>query len=180
MEWLRARPDLALMRRTLLFTESAKAAGFDIAEMPDSHTVSGCRGVIKVMIIQAIHAKGVNTLAQLKECTRASTGCGSCTDVCQQILKAVAPEFAEEAKKTICRCLPFAEDNLRDILRSQRLKSVQEVLGLHRHGIGCEVCKPALSYMLDMLWCGDHDEDRSARVINDRVHANIQNDGPFS
>jgi len=23
--------------------------------------------------------------------------------------------------------------------------------------------------MLDMLWCGDHDEDRSARFINDRV-----------
>ena len=47
-------------------------------------------------------------------------------------------------------------------------------------GSGCEVCKPALSYMLDMLWCGDHDEDRSARFINDRVHANIQKDGTFS
>ncbi len=34
--------------------------------------------------------------------------------------------------------------------------------------------------MLDMLWCGEHDEDRSARFINDRVHANIQKDGTFS
>jgi nitrite reductase (NADH) large subunit len=34
--------------------------------------------------------------------------------------------------------------------------------------------------MMDMLWCGGHDEDRSARFINDRVHANIQNDGTFS
>jgi nitrite reductase (NADH) large subunit len=34
--------------------------------------------------------------------------------------------------------------------------------------------------MLDMLWCGDHAEDRSARFINDRVHANIQKDGTFS
>jgi len=180
MEWLRASTDLAPMRRTLLFPEPAKDAGLDIAEMPDSHTVCGCMGVIKGTIIHAIHAKGVNTLAQLKECTRASTGCGSCTDVCQQILKAVAPEFAEEAKKTICKCLPFAEDNLRDILRSQQLKSVQEVLEIYGNGIGCEVCKPALSYMLDMLWCGDHDEDRSARFINDRVHANIQKDGTFS
>ncbi len=180
MEWLRASTDLVPMRRTLLFPEPAKDAGLDIAEMPDSHTVCGCMGVIKGTIIHAIHAKGVNTLAQLKECTRASTGCGSCTDVCQQILKAVAPEFAEEAKKTICKCLPFAEDNLRDILRSQQLKSVQEVLEIYGNGIGCEVCKPALSYMLDMLWCGDHDEDRSARFINDRVHANIQKDGTFS
>jgi nitrite reductase (NADH) large subunit len=34
--------------------------------------------------------------------------------------------------------------------------------------------------MLDMLWCGEHQEDRSARFINDRVHANIQRDGTFS
>src|SRR5919201_4046006 len=34
--------------------------------------------------------------------------------------------------------------------------------------------------MLDMLWCGDHDDYRSARCINDRVHANIQKDGTFS
>src|SRR2546430_3309568 len=34
--------------------------------------------------------------------------------------------------------------------------------------------------MLRMLVCGDHDEDRSARFINERVHANIQKDGTFS
>jgi nitrite reductase (NADH) large subunit len=137
-------------------------------------------GVTKGTIIQAIHDKGVNTLSQLKECTRASTGCGSCTGLCQQLLKAVVPEFEAEVKKTICKCFSFSEDNLRTILQSQRLKSVQEVLEIYGNGIGCEVCKPALSYMLDMLWCGDHDEDRSARFINDRVHANIQKDGTFS
>src|SRR5207245_6100103 len=130
--------------------------------------------------MQTIHQQGVNTLAQLKECTRASTGCGSCTNLCQQLLKAVAPEFEEEVKITICKCIPFAEDKLREILKSQRLRSVQEVLEIYGNGVGCEVCKPALSYMLDMLWCGDHDEDRSARFINDRVHANIQKDGTFS
>ena len=76
--------------------------------------------------------------------------------------------------------MPFGEDRLRDILRSQKLRSVQEVLEIYGNGVGCEICKPALSYMLDMLWCGDHDEDRSARYINDRVHANIQKDGTFS
>ena len=92
----------------------------------------------------------------------------------------VTPEFEEEVKKVICACVPFAEDRLREILRSQKLKSVQDVLEIYGNGIGCELCKPALSYMLDMLWCGDHDEDRSARYINDRVHANIQKDGTFS
>jgi nitrite reductase (NADH) large subunit len=148
--------------------------------MAATATVCGCVGVTKRDIISAIHDKGVNTLSQLKETTRASTGCGSCTSLCQTLLKAVAPDFEEDGRKVLCGCVPFSQDNLRDILRSQRLKSVQEVLDIYGDSRGCEVCKPALSYMLDMLWCGDHDEDRSARFINDRVHANIQKDGTFS
>jgi nitrite reductase (NADH) large subunit len=180
MEWLRTGADLTKQRRHLLFPPPAADAGLDIAEMADSATVCGCVGVTKGAIIHAIHENGINTLSQLKECTRASTGCGSCTSLCQDLLRAVAPDYEDEKKKVICGCVPFAEDKLRDILRSQRLKSVQEVLEIYGNGIGCEVCKPALSYMLDMLWCGDHDEDRSARFINDRVHANIQKDGTFS
>jgi len=180
MEWLRGGSDLTAQRRHLLFPPPAADAGLDVAEMPDSATVCGCVGVSKGTIVRAIHERGVNTLSQLKECTRASTGCGSCTSLCHDLLRAVAPEFEEERKKVICACVPFAEDRLRDILRSQKLRSVQEVLDIYGNGVGCEVCKPALSYMLDMLWCGDHDEDRSARFINDRVHANIQNDGTFS
>jgi len=180
MDWLRTGADLADRRRHLLFPPPADDVGLDAAEMADGATVCGCVGVTKGAIIAAIHERGVNTLSQLKECTRASTGCGSCTGLCQDLLRAVAPEFEEDAKKVICACVPFAEDKLREILRSQRLRSVQDVLEIYGNGVGCEVCKPALSYMLDMLWCGDHDEDRSARFINDRVHANIQKDGTFS
>jgi len=180
MDWLRSQKDLSAMRRQLLFPDGSGDPGLDVAQMSDNVTVCGCMGVSKGMIIQAIHEKGLCTMGQLKEHTRASTGCGSCTGLCQSLLKAVARDFQEETKQTMCKCVPFSEDNLREILRSQRLKSVQEVLDIYGNGVGCEVCKPALSYMLDMLWCGDHDEDRSARFINDRVHANIQKDGTFS
>jgi nitrite reductase [NAD(P)H] large subunit len=180
MDWLRSQADLSSQRRHLLFPAPVEDTGLDIAEMPDTKVVCGCMGVSKGVIIEAILQKGVNTLAQLKECTRASTGCGSCTEHCQQLLKAVVPEFQEETENVLCKCVPFGEEKLRDILRSQRLRSVQEVLDIYGNGHGCEVCKPALSYMMDMLWCGDHDEDRSARFINDRVHANIQKDGTFS
>ncbi len=86
----------------------------------------------------------------------------------------------EETRTTLCACVPFSYERLREIVRGQRLKSVQEVLNVYGNRKGCEVCKPAISYLLDMLWCGEHDEDRSARFINDRVHANIQKDGTFS
>jgi nitrite reductase [NAD(P)H] large subunit len=180
MEWLRTKTDLTSKRRHLLFPSPEEDLGLDVAEMPDTKVVCGCLGVAKGAIIEAIHQKGVCTLAQLKECTRASTGCGSCTELCQQLLKAVVPEFQEEREKVLCGCLPYPQEKLRDIIRGQRIFSVQEILDIYGNGQGCEVCKPALSYIVDMVWCGDHDEDRSARFINDRVHANIQKDGTFS
>jgi nitrite reductase (NADH) large subunit len=180
LDWLRRDADLSGQRRELLFPPPSSDAGLDVAEMADSATVCGCVGVTKRTIIHAIHDQGVHTLSQLKETTRACTGCGTCASLCQGLLRAVAPDFEDEKKTVMCGCLPFAEDRLRDILRSQKLRSVQEVLEIYGNGVGCEVCKPALSYMLDMLWCGDHDEDKSARFINDRVHANIQKDGTFS
>src|SRR5687767_1968182 len=126
MEWLRSDADISGQRRHLLFPPPSADAGLDVAEMSDSATVCGCVGVTKGAIIEAIHERGVNTLSQLKECTRASTGCGSCTSLCQDLLRAVAPEFEEEVKEVICACVPFAEDKLREILRSQRLRSVQD------------------------------------------------------
>jgi len=179
-EWLRSGTDLTTQRRSLLFPEPSSDQGLDVAAMSESEIVCGCIGVSKGSIIAAIHERGVNTLAQLKEATRASTGCGSCTGLCQNLLKAVAPEFSEDAKKVLCGCLPFSQEQLREIIRGQRIKSVQDVLAIYGNGAGCHVCKPALSYLVDVVWCGEHEEDRSARFINDRVHANIQNDGTFS
>ena len=179
-QWLRDGTDLTPHRRHLLFPPPAADAGLEVAAMPDNEVICGCNGVSKGDIIHAIHRNGINTLDQLKQSTRASTSCGSCSNLCQQLLRAVAPEFQEETRTTLCSCLPFSYEQLRDIIRGQQLKSVQEVLNVYGNRKGCEVCKPALSYMLDMLWCGGHDEDRSARFINDRVHANIQKDGTFS
>jgi nitrite reductase (NADH) large subunit len=179
-EWLKDGTDLSRNRRNLLFPGPAEDKGMDVAQIADSETICGCMGVTKGDIISAIHEKGLQTMSQLKEATRASTGCGSCSQTCKNLLKAVAPEFEEDQKKVLCGCVPFTQDNLREIVRSQQLKSVQEILDIYGNGQGCEICKPALSYMVDMTWSGDHEEDRSARFINDRVHANIQRDGTFS
>lgn len=178
--WLREGTDLTPHRRNLLFPPPAQDTGLDVAQIPDGETVCGCMGVAKGDIISAIHQHGITTMAQLKDRTRASTGCGSCGNLCARLLKAVAPEFEEDKVKVLCGCVPFTQEKLRDIVRSQKLRSVQDVLDVYGNGKGCEVCKPALSYIVDMVWCGDHEEDRSARYINDRVHANIQKDGTFS
>lgn len=179
-EWLRSGTDLSALRRRILFPDAPVDSGSSIASMPDSEVICGCMGVTKGTIIHSIHAEGVSNLSQLKVRTKASTGCGSCTGKCQGLLKAVCANFVEEVKQTLCACVPFAEPQLKEIIQSQKLKSVQEVLDIYGNGIGCEICRPALSYLVDMISCGDYDEDRSSRFINDRVHANIQRDGTFS
>jgi nitrite reductase (NADH) large subunit len=180
MEWLRSGKDISGNRRNLLFPEPVPDSGARVAAIADSDVICGCMGVTKGAIIQAIHENGICTLSQLKQETRASSGCGSCAGQCQELLRAVAPHFEEETKKALCACVPFGEEQLRDIVRTQRLRSVQEILEIYGNGQGCEICRPALSYMVDLVWCGDHDEDRSSRFVNDRVHANIQRDGTFS
>jgi nitrite reductase [NAD(P)H] large subunit len=179
LEMLRSGKDITPLRKQLLFLPQENSAE-QIAEMADSATVCGCMGVSKGTILEAIREKGVCSLAEVKETTRASTGCGSCTELCRSLLKAAVPDYQEDAVKVLCACVPFPQEQLREIIRSQRLRSVQDVLDIYGNGLGCEVCKPALSYLIDVIWCGEHDEDRSARFINDRVHANIQKDGTFS
>ncbi len=180
MDWMRSGTDLTPHRRQILFPPREADPGLEVAAMPDSEIICGCNGVRKGDIVQAIHAHGITTLAGLKERTRASTSCGTCTGLCEKLLRAVTPDFQEETRTTLCSCVPFSYEQLRDMIRGQKLKSVEEVLNIYGNRKGCEVCKPALSYLLDMVWCGDHEEDRSARFINDRVHANIQKDGTFS
>lgn len=178
--WLSEERDLKRIRARLLFPEPEPDSGANVAELPDHETVCGCTGVTKADIVRSVHEKGVCTLSQLKDATRASTGCGSCAQMCLSILKAVAPDFEEEKKRVLCSCVPFPEDRLREMVHSQQLRSVQEILDIYGNGAGCEVCKPALSYLVDVVSSGGHEEDRSARFINDRVHANIQRDGTFS
>src|SRR5207302_10241224 len=59
-------------------------------------------------------------------------------------------------------------------------RSVSAVLAALGDGAGCHKCRPALSYYLDVWWCGEHREETASRHVNDRVHANIQKDGTFS
>ena len=99
LEWMRSESDLSGLRRQLLFPQSMADAGLGIAEMSD---------------VSVIHQKAICTLAQLKEATRASTGCGSCTDLCQKLLQAVVPDFQAEVKMSLCQCIPFAEEQLRE------------------------------------------------------------------
>jgi nitrite reductase (NADH) large subunit len=47
-------------------------------------------------------------------------------------------------------------------------------------GIEDAASKPGLASLLNTIWPSEYEDQRDARFINDRVHANIQRDGTFS
>src|ERR1043165_7244627 len=65
-------------------------------------------------------------------------------------------------------------------IREQGWQSVSDVASACGTGRECGACKPALAYLVSEVNANRHREERDARFINDRVHANIQTDGTFS
>ena len=64
-------------------------------------------------------------------------------------------------------------------MRPTSCGSVSEIGASCGAGRDCGACKPALAYLVSEVRGNRHREERHARFINDRVHANIQNDGTF-
>jgi nitrite reductase (NADH) large subunit len=66
-------------------------------------------------------------------------------------------------------------------IREKELRSVSEVMEtLGWQGVGCEKCRPAINYYVSVVWPGKSQDDTTSRLINERMHANIQKDDTFS
>jgi nitrite reductase (NADH) large subunit len=152
------------------------------ASLPDDAIVCGCNGVTKAAIVGAITAPdGCRTRECVGRCTRASTSCGSCAQVVDGLLSLHGASDADaDSDPAVCTCLPLGRERLREQVLARSLRSVSRVLEELGDGVGCHRCRPALSYYLDVWWCGEHVEEPRSRHVNDRVHANIQHDGTFS
>ena len=178
--------DVGSERLSLVAAPSGAAPGSEVIELDDDATVCGCNGVSKRAVLDAVAQQGCSTRQQVTRCTRAGGSCGSCAPLIDALLSAgggeatAQPAAAQQGAPTLCECIPITRQSLRDAVTARDLRSVSAVLRELGNGIGCARCKPALAYHLDVIRCGDWDEERSARFVNDRVHANIQRDGTFS
>jgi nitrite reductase (NADH) large subunit len=60
------------------------------------------------------------------------------------------------------------------------LKSVSAVFDYLAGGKEDPASKPGLASLLKTIWHAEYEDERDARFINERIHANIQKDGTFS
>jgi nitrite reductase (NADH) large subunit len=189
-QMLRDRQSIADIRDHLMFGQShlgnsghqgqSKAAG-----MADAMEVCGCNGVCKGAIVKAIKEKGLFSLEDVRKHTKASSSCGSCTGLVEQILAStVGGAYAPQAalNKPMCGCTEHTHEEARRVIREQHLLAIPEVMKFMewRTPNGCASCRPALNYYLLSTWPHEAQDDPQSRFINERAHANIQKDGTYS
>jgi nitrite reductase (NADH) large subunit len=168
-------------RIELLFDLAGPAAEVSVAELPDAAQVCNCNGVSKGDI-RACVADGRRTLRAVMEATRAGSGCGSCKAQVLQVVEWAAGGALDEdpAADYYVPCIPMTKRDLMAVVEERGLRSVSSVFEALSDGSEDAKAKPALASLLRLVWGADYDDERDARFINDRVHANIQKDGTFS
>ncbi|MEV0134530.1 nitrite reductase large subunit NirB [Dactylosporangium sp. NPDC050688] len=167
-------------RVRLLFDLGGPSADVSAAELAGDAQVCNCNGVSKTAIVEATGT--MKTLTGVMERTRAGKGCGSCKALVQQIVDWAAGGAAEEdpSANWYVPGVPLSKPDLIAAIRAQNLRSVSAVFDALAGGEEDAKSKMGLVSLLRMLWGDDYVDERGARFINDRVHANIQRDGTFS
>jgi nitrite reductase (NADH) large subunit len=169
-------------RVELMFDLGAPSDAVTAAELADDLQVCNCNGVTKRALVDAVEG-GARTLGAVMEGTRAGKGCGSCKGLVAQIVEwAAGGDVAEDpAASWYVPGVPMPKAELMAAIRRFGLRSVSSVFAkLVPGGAEDAKSKMGLASLLRMMWGEEYVDERDARFINDRVHANIQKDGTFS
>lgn len=156
----------------------------DVAAMADDDIVCGCNGVTKGTIVEAIQSKELTTVDEVGGCTNAGRSCGRCKSQIADILAyTLGDKFDVAAKKTaLCGCTTLSRDEVVAEMKEKGLTSIREVMNVleWKQEEGCSKCRPALNYYLGMILQDQYVDDRDSRLVNEKMHANIQKDGTYS
>ncbi|MFF7153358.1 nitrite reductase large subunit NirB [Streptomyces sp. NPDC008139] len=160
--------------------------------LPDEAVICSCHNVTKGVIRGAVTEHACGTVAEVKKCSKAGTGCGSCEKVLGQLVTAELEAGGVAVDKGLCRCFAHTRAELYEIVLALRIGSYRELLDGHgretaRGGEGCEICKPAVASVLASLapaiGASVHVLDGEQAAIqdtNDRFLANMQKNGSYS
>jgi len=168
-------------RLSLLFDLGTPSAKVTLDEMPADAQVCNCNGVSKGDIAACVDA-GKRTTTAVMDATRAGKGCGACKSLVTELVGWLCGGAVEEDPSVhyYVPCIPLDKVKLVAEIRARGLKSVSSVFAALSPTGEDAASKPALSSLMITVWKGEYEDERDARFINDRVHANIQKDGTFS
>ncbi|MFC4004312.1 nitrite reductase large subunit NirB [Prauserella oleivorans] len=160
----------------------APAGGGDgtvgVEALPDDAQICSCNAVTKGAIGLAVTEQGCDSVAGIKECTRAGTSCGSCVPMIGKVLAACGVEQS----KSLCEHFTQSRAELFEIVRATRIATFSELIAKHGTGKGCAICKPAVASILATLGNGHilGGEQATLQDTNDHFLANLQRNGTYS
>ena len=169
-------------RTGMLFDLGGPTAEVGVAELDDHAQVCNCNGVDKGTLVRVVQS-GIRTVGGVMDKTRAGKGCGSCKALVKQVVEWAADGDLEvdPAASYYVPGIPLDKPALMREIRERGLRSVSQVFAaLAPGGADDAKSKMGLASLLRMMLGDAYVDERDARFVNDRVHANIQRDGTFS
>ncbi len=166
----------------LLVGKSGGASFGGIDAMPDNAQICSCNNVSKSAICSAIREHALESVADVKKCTRAGTGCGGCMPLVTDLFNAELKRAGKVVTNNLCEHFSLSRTELFAVVKVQELKSFEAVIAKHGRGHGCEICKPAVTSILASLWNDNvmNAEHQTLQDTNDRFLANMQRGGLYS
>lgn len=185
---LTAKEDISGMTSVSILSSGGCCGGgnetSDVASMTDEELVCGCNGVTKGTIVEAIRSNNLTTVDEVGGCTNAGRSCGRCKSLISDILSyTLGDQYDSSTKKAaICRCTTLSRDEVVAEIKEKGLSNVREVMNVlgWKEEDGCSKCRPAINYYLGMIYRDQYKDDRDSRLVNEKMHANIQKDGTYS
>lgn len=152
-------------------------------EAPPSARVCLCNDVRKGAIVNAVREHDLKTVKQIANHTTATTSCHSCARLCKKLLDhELGRQPREQHVVPLCGCTDMGHDEVQKEIRLGHPCSLSDLmvrLGWKTVD-GCARCRPALNYYMSMAFGDRYEDDPRSKVINERIHANIQRDGTYS
>ena len=149
--------------------------------LPATATICSCHNVSKGQIVNAVQG-GCCSLGEVKDATRASTGCGGCTALLKNVVDEELAALGMEVNNHLCTHFEFTRQELFHIVQVEEIRTFDELLKKHGSGRGCETCKPAVASILASLW-NEHILKKphvGLQDTNDTFMANMQKNGSYS
>ncbi|WP_210441361.1 nitrite reductase large subunit NirB [Nocardioides xinjiangensis] len=150
--------------------------------MPDEAQVCSCNDVTKADIVHAVTEQGCESVADVKQCTRAGSTCGSCVATVKSIIEDHFASVGKVVDKGLCEHFRLTRQELFDVVAVHGYRRFDDIVAAHGTGRGCDVCKPALASILASQTSTHILEPATAGLqdTNDAYLANIQRNGTYS
>ncbi|AEW99069.1 nitrite reductase large subunit NirB [Streptantibioticus cattleyicolor] len=150
--------------------------------LPDDAVICSCHNVAKGVIRRAVTDQGCAGVTEVKKCTKAGTGCGSCLKTVTAIVESELAASGAEVAPGLCEHFTHTRAELYEIVRAKGITTFSRLVDEHGTGEGCEVCKPVVASILASLtntYVLDG-EQAALQDTNDHVLANLQRNGSYS